>query len=158
MINLKFLRHTSHSAFSAFQRLWACNPSTVLPATLCWKTPLMIAFLYSFLSRCGMQSPVLSLYDTFFIRLYLFSEHLFCSTVPSIPPPTSSFLLSLLISFKIESSPFSYLHPLHGLFYFFSENEEQLIYNVVFVSGIWQSDSVMHIYLYAYAFSYSFPL
>ena len=95
------------------------QPFNSSASNACWKTSLMIAFLYSFLSRYGMQSPVLSLYDTFFIRLYLFLEHLFCPTVPSIPPPTSSYLPSLLISFKIESCPFSYLHLLHGLFYFF---------------------------------------
>ena len=95
------------------------NPWTILLATLSWKTQLIIAFLYSFPSRCGTQSPVLSLYDTYFIRLYLFLEHLFCPTAPSIPPPTSSCHPNLPISFEIESSPFSYLRLLHSLLYFF---------------------------------------
>ena len=36
--------------------------------------------------------------------------------------------------------------------------EVYLIYNVVLISTIQQSDSVIHIYIYTYPFSYSFPL
>ena len=38
--------------------------------------------------------------------------------------------------------------------------EVQLIHNVVLISAVQQSDSVIHIYIYIYihSFSYSFPL
>ena len=45
---------------------------------------------------------------------------------------------------------------LAALFFFFFFFAVQLIYNVVFVSGVQHSDSVIHTYIYS--FSYSFPL
>ena len=36
--------------------------------------------------------------------------------------------------------------------------EVQLIYNIMLVSGLQHSDSVIHIYIYIYSFSDSFPL
>ena len=47
------------------------------------------------------------------------------------------------------------------IFIFFNLIEVQLIYNVMLISSVEQSDSVIHIYyiiIYFFFFSYSFPL
>ena len=47
------------------------------------------------------------------------------------------------------------------IFIFFNLIEVQLIYNVMLISSVEQSDSVIHIYyiiIYIFFFSYSFPL
>ena len=64
---------------------------------------------------------------------------------------------SALPASSSDVSPFMFLHSdaTQSAFYLLSFNEVQLIYKIVLVSGVQQSDSVIHSYVHTHIYSFS---